>query len=65
MRLFCDVGHLGIDGGDYPVIRRGSVWRIEPSAPVAVPIVEGTGPDSGGRAARPVLGATEPRLVPA
>jgi homogentisate 1,2-dioxygenase len=51
-RLFCDYGHLEIGAGDYLVIPRGTMWRIEPSTPIAALLVEATGsgyqlPDRG------------------
>jgi homogentisate 1,2-dioxygenase len=27
--LFCDYGHLGIEAGDYVVLPRGTMWRVE------------------------------------
>ena len=40
--LFCDFGHLAFGDGDYIVLPRGTMWRIEPSAPVSALLVEAT-----------------------
>ncbi len=50
--LFCDFGHLEVTAGDYVVIPRGTMWRIEPSTAMAVLMVEATNssyslPDKG------------------
>lgn len=50
--FFCDFGHLTLDTGDYVVIPRGTMWRIEPATPMAVLMVEASGssftlPDRG------------------
>jgi homogentisate 1,2-dioxygenase len=50
--LFCDYGHLSLRPGDYVVLPRGTMWRTEPTAPMAVLLVEATGssyalPDKG------------------
>jgi homogentisate 1,2-dioxygenase len=29
--LYCDYGHLAIEAGDYIVLPRGTMWRLEPS----------------------------------
>lgn len=41
-RLFCDFGHLQINEGDYVVIPRGTMWRIEPNASMRILMVEAT-----------------------
>ena len=41
--LFCDYGHLAFRDGDYIVLPRGTMWRIEPSEPVAALLLEATG----------------------
>ena len=51
-RLFCDFGHLGIVAGDYVVLPRGTMWRLEIAAPVDVLLIESTNasymfPDKG------------------
>ncbi|MGQ5524374.1 homogentisate 1,2-dioxygenase [Chitinimonas sp. PSY-7] len=50
--LFCDYGHLSIRDGDYILIPRSTCWRIEPSAPMTVLLIEATNgsyqlPDKG------------------
>jgi homogentisate 1,2-dioxygenase len=51
-RLFCDYGHLTFREGDYIILPRGTMWRIELSAPVKILLIEATGqryrlPDRG------------------
>ncbi len=50
--LFCDWGHLRIREGDYIVLPRGTLWRIESAGRIAALLVEATGsryglPDRG------------------
>ena len=50
--LFCDWGHLDYRDGDYIVLPRGAMWRLEPRVPTRVMLVEATGssyqlPDKG------------------
>ncbi|NCF61330.1 MAG: homogentisate 1,2-dioxygenase [Gammaproteobacteria bacterium] len=50
--LFCDYGHLEVREGDYVVIPRGTMWRLESNAPMAMLLIEATGgsymlPDKG------------------
>lgn len=50
--LFCDYGHLSLAAGDYVVLPRGSMWRIECMAPVQMLLIEATNssyqlPDKG------------------
>ncbi len=50
--LFCDFGHLSVEAGDYLVLPRGTMWRLAPSSPLAVLMVEATNthfylPDKG------------------
>lgn len=40
--LFCDYGHLSYREGDYIVIPRGTLWRIEPQAPTTLLLIEAT-----------------------
>ena len=40
--LFCDFGHLAYREGDYLLLPRGTMWRIEPSAPTASLLIEAT-----------------------
>jgi homogentisate 1,2-dioxygenase len=51
-RLFCDYGHLTFRAGDYILLPRSTMWRIECDAPVAALLIEATGstyqlPDKG------------------
>jgi homogentisate 1,2-dioxygenase len=50
--LFCDYGHLAFAPGDYIYLPRGSMWRLAPSEPAAMLVIEATGehftlPDRG------------------
>ncbi|MFP8880893.1 MAG: homogentisate 1,2-dioxygenase [Myxococcota bacterium] len=50
--FFCDYGHLSITEGDYIVVPRGTMWRIECSDDLALLLIEATGgsyrlPDRG------------------
>ncbi|MFQ5563765.1 MAG: homogentisate 1,2-dioxygenase [Parvularculaceae bacterium] len=50
--LFCDFGHLAFEAGDYVVLPRGTMWRLAPSAPTSILMVEATNthytlPDKG------------------
>ena len=50
--LFTDYGHLAIEAGDYIVLPRGTLWRLECSAPITLLLIEATGssyqlPDKG------------------
>ena len=50
--MFCDFGHLSFAAGDYIVIPRGTMWRIECDQPVTALLVESTNsnyslPDKG------------------
>jgi homogentisate 1,2-dioxygenase len=38
--LFCDYGHLPFTTGDYIVLPRGTMWRIETTAPVTMLLFE-------------------------
>ena len=40
--LFCDYGHLAFREGDYIVLPRGTMWRIESSEPVRLLLIEAT-----------------------
>jgi homogentisate 1,2-dioxygenase len=40
--LFCDFGHLPYRDGDYILLPRGTMWRIEPSAPTTALRIEAT-----------------------
>jgi len=40
--LFCDYGHLTFREGDYLVLPRGTLWRIESPGPVTALLIEAT-----------------------
>ncbi|MFC3853458.1 homogentisate 1,2-dioxygenase [Salinispirillum marinum] len=40
--LFCDYGHLSITDGDYVVIPRSTMWRIVPTEPMFLLMIEAT-----------------------
>jgi homogentisate 1,2-dioxygenase len=40
--FFCDYGHLSLAAGDYAVIPRGTMWRIEAAEPMSVLLLEAT-----------------------
>jgi homogentisate 1,2-dioxygenase len=40
--LFCDFGHLPYRDGDYILLPRGTMWRLEPHAPTASLLIEAT-----------------------
>ncbi|GAB2709578.1 homogentisate 1,2-dioxygenase [Aliiglaciecola aliphaticivorans] len=41
-QLYCDYGHLSIKEGDYVVIPRSTLWRIEPSVQMQILMIEAT-----------------------
>ncbi len=50
--LYCDYGHLEVNEGDYIVLPRSTMWRLESEQPMRVLLVEATGgayqlPDKG------------------
>lgn len=50
--LFCDYGHLRIGEGDYVILPRGTMWRLEIIKPVTMLMIEATNdsyqlPDKG------------------
>jgi homogentisate 1,2-dioxygenase len=50
--LFCDYGHLAFEAGDYILIPRGTMWRVECAEPLAALLIEATNnsfrlPDKG------------------
>src|SRR5882672_3171204 len=50
--FFCDYGHLKLAAGDYLVIPRGTMWRIDVASPLSLLLIEATGssyqlPDRG------------------
>jgi homogentisate 1,2-dioxygenase len=40
--LFCDFGHLALEAGDYVVVPRGTMWRIDCAAPMDLLLIEAT-----------------------
>lgn len=51
-RLFCDYGHMSFRAGDYLLLPRSTMWRIECDEPVTALLIEATGssyqlPDRG------------------
>ncbi len=50
--LYCDYGHLRLATGDYVMLPRGTLWRIETQAPLTMLLIEATNasyqlPDKG------------------
>ena len=50
--LFCDYGHLAFEAGDYIVVPRSTMWRVEASGALTVLLIEATNnayrlPDKG------------------
>jgi homogentisate 1,2-dioxygenase len=50
--LFCDYGHLPFEAGDYILIPRGTMWRVETAEPLRALLIEATNnsfrlPDKG------------------
>jgi homogentisate 1,2-dioxygenase len=41
-QLFCDYGHLSVNEGDYIVIPRATMWRLEPFEPMQLLMIEAT-----------------------
>ncbi len=41
--LFCDYGRLSLREGDYVILPRGTMWRIENDLPISVLLVEASG----------------------
>jgi homogentisate 1,2-dioxygenase len=41
--LYCDYGHLGVRAGDYIVLPRGTMWRLDCAKPVEALLIEATG----------------------
>jgi homogentisate 1,2-dioxygenase len=40
--LFCDFGHLSYREGDYLLLPRGTMWRLEPNTPTTTLLIEAT-----------------------
>ena len=45
--LFCDFGHLGFRDGDYIMLPRGTLWRLECQQPVTALLIEATNDSFG------------------
>ncbi|OUS09788.1 homogentisate 1,2-dioxygenase [Gammaproteobacteria bacterium 53_120_T64] len=45
--LFCDFGHLSVTEGDYLLIPRGTMWRLQHEQPLSVLMIEATGASLG------------------
>ncbi|WP_300301564.1 homogentisate 1,2-dioxygenase, partial [Ferrovibrio sp.] len=50
--LFCDFGHMDYSEGDYIMLPRGTMWRLEPASPSKILLMEATNdsyrlPDKG------------------
>ncbi len=41
--IFCDYGHLSIRAGDYLLLPRGTLWRVESRQPIEALLIEATG----------------------
>ncbi len=41
--LFCDYGHLAVRTGDYVMLPRSTMWRIDAAEPMALLLIEATG----------------------
>ncbi|MFO1059204.1 MAG: homogentisate 1,2-dioxygenase [Dongiaceae bacterium] len=41
--LYCDFGHLAVRAGDYVVVPRGTMWRLDCAEPVTALLIEATG----------------------
>jgi homogentisate 1,2-dioxygenase len=41
--LYCDYGHLSVREGDYILLPRGTMWRLDTAEPFAVLMIEATG----------------------
>lgn len=40
--IYCDYGRLSIGEGDYVLVPRGTMWRLEPSSPMKIVLIEAT-----------------------
>jgi homogentisate 1,2-dioxygenase len=41
--LYCDYGHMALKAGDYVVLPRGTMWRLDNAKPVEALLIEATG----------------------
>ncbi|MFZ5792022.1 MAG: homogentisate 1,2-dioxygenase [Pseudomonadota bacterium] len=55
--LYCDFGHLAYRDGDYILLPRGTMWRLEPADPTFLLLIEATN-DSYRLPEKGLLGAT-------
>jgi homogentisate 1,2-dioxygenase len=51
-QVFCDYGHLPLNQGDYLLLPRGTMWRLQPTQPLTLFLLEATNtgyrlPDKG------------------
>lgn len=45
--LYCDYGHLALSEGDYVMLPRGTLWRVETREPLAMLLIEATNDSYG------------------
>ena len=50
--LYCDYGHLAFEAGDYVILPRGTLWRLEVASPAEILMIQSSGahyrlPDRG------------------
>jgi homogentisate 1,2-dioxygenase len=57
--LFCDFGHMSYRDGDYILIPRGTLWRIEPKESTTILMIEAT----NGAYKMPEKGAVGPHAI--
>ena len=53
--LYCDYGHLALGEGDYLMLPRGTMWRIETKSPLSTLLIEATN-DSYGLPEKGIVG---------
>lgn len=46
-RLFCDFGHLAFGEGDYLLLPRGTMWRVEADSPLEILAIQASGGSYG------------------
>ena len=54
--LYCDYGHLALTEGDYVMLPRGTLWRVDTRGPLAALLIEATN-DSYGLPEKGIVGA--------
>ena len=57
--LFCDYGHISLVAGDYLLMPRSTMWRLEPTAPMAILMIQAT----DGQYALPEKGLLGPQAI--